>query len=183
MSESSTPKRRGLGSVADMVRSMGLVTMVVALLSIGVWWPSSQEPVKAIDLASIAVGAAKQADFTLVVPKLPQAWRPTSARIEKVAQDASRRSWHIGYVSPAGSYFALEQSDTVLVEDFLKTWTDGLEPAAAPVRVEGLDWQVYSGAGQTQVYVRQLADSVICLVADQSVEGSAFVAAVSQELA
>ena len=169
--------RRGMGGWADMVRSMGLIAGVSVLLTAFALWPINRDPVQEVDLAAIAIGAAKQADFKPLVPELGPQWRPTSARVEPAADDISNQNWHIGYVGPDEQYHAIEQSNTVLVDRFIEFWTDGLTGTDAPVELGGVEWRLFlSEAGQA-VYVSTKGELTLCVVTSTAPEGQSLVAA------
>lgn len=160
-----------------MVRSMGLILLTVGVAMALSWRAADSNQVQAIDARAVATGSASLAGFKLLVPELPTSWRATSARLEKVPNDASKHSWHIGYVTPNGKYFAIEQSDTVLVAEFVGQWTAGMSQATAPVEEAGRSWSLAIGKADEAVYWTKTADSVVVVITANTPEGLAGLAA------
>lgn len=181
---SATPSggRRGMGTWADMVRSMGLIAALSLVVMSFTFLPLERDPIQEVDLASIAIGAGKQADFELLVPQLSEDWRPTSARVEPALNDISNQTWHIGYVGPDGKYHALEQSNTVLADRYIEFWTDGLAESAEPAVVGGVQWRLFVGDAGEAVYVYQGAGMTLCVITNISPDGQTLVAATAQQL-
>lgn len=95
-------------SVRDMVISLGLVLLLVALIAgfVGAV-RGSPDPVRGVDYEAAAVAAAETAPFTVLVPvDLPGGWEATSARLEPGPVPV----WRLGFVSPAEDYAGLTQS-------------------------------------------------------------------------
>lgn len=172
--------RRGLGTWGDMVRSMGLILVVVGAMLVIAWQPAPTEEIRVVDAAAVAQGAAKTADFTPLLPKLPADWRATSARLEPAVDDASHYAWHIGFVSPAGDYFALEQSSTVLVEKFIAQWTQGLAKSQSALNRGG--WSYYVDEAGNSTYILPAAGTTIALVGKQTPEAATFQRAAERAL-
>lgn len=60
------------------------------------------------DLAALRKGAR----YTCYAPQgLSPAWRPISTRLTGVDEQGKPVSWHLGFLTPAGRYAALEESD------------------------------------------------------------------------
>lgn len=177
MSES----RRGLGTWPDLLRSMGLVTIVVLILSASVWWPREQAKPLPVDVAAIALGAEKQASFQPVVPQLPYSWEANAARIEPATGDLSRDSWHVGYISEGGKYFAVEQSDTVLVEEFIRRWTEDFTEVTTR-QFGNLTWREFTKGEESAFVIAVDEVTTIALVGDNS-DTETFLQAISKSLA
>lgn len=103
-------KARGRETVADMVRSLGLVVGVVVVLAVlvAVALPEG-EPVPEFDYAEAVDGARQQVPYELVAPdELPDGWRATSARVRPTPDGTV---WSLGLVTGGGDFVGLEQSD------------------------------------------------------------------------
>lgn len=175
---STAKRRRGYETVLDMVRSMGLVALAVAAVVLVTWRPTPDGGAKPVDLSAIAAGAEDRVGFPLLVPDLPTDWVPTSARLEPATDDITHHTWHIGWVSPDGAYFGLEQSDTLLVETYQSVWVG--DWPGSPVEVGGVEWQVHlSPTGDQMVYVHRGEGWLVALLGQNSPEGMALVTAVS----
>jgi hypothetical protein len=91
-----------------MVRSLGVVVAVVVVLVVLAAGPD-RDPVRTVDVSAPLAQARSQAAYDVLAPTgLDPSWRPTSARAER---SGSSLQWHLGYVTPAGAYAGVEQSD------------------------------------------------------------------------
>ena len=103
-----SPRRRGMGSVANMLRSMLVVLGLVAVLIFLVPRQNAvtQPPVDVTDAAQQVV---HDTGWPIVAPVgLPAGWRATSVRY--VRSTDGLMTWHVGYQSPQGDYVAVEQT-------------------------------------------------------------------------
>lgn len=105
-------RRRGHGTASDMGRSLVLVigfSLFVLLLNPArqLLFPSGSraEAVKTVDYADQTAAAKKVSSDALVPNGLPSSWRATSVRFEPTPL-----SLHIGFVTPADKYAALEET-------------------------------------------------------------------------
>ncbi len=96
-----------------MVRSMGLVLLGVAALLLLTLRDEPDDPVTVVDasvIESTTAQARAAAPYALEVPiGLDAAWRVTSIRYEPSTEAGN--VWHIGYITPADDYAAVEQTD------------------------------------------------------------------------
>lgn len=165
-----------------MVRSMGLIAVVLVVMIALASRTGEVSAVKPVDAAGIAQGLAGSAQFDLLVPSLSAEWKATSARLEPAEQDISKQSWHIGYVSPAEKYFAVEQSNTALAGRFRSHWAAGRPRASQPEVIGGIAWQVFVGNDGSATYFHRSGELLTAVVGWQSPEGQTFVAAVAAGL-
>lgn len=107
-------RKRGFETALDMVRSMGLVGLAVLAVFLVTWRPAPETPFQPVNPASVAEGYQSMVEFQLLVPKLADEWNSNSAWLEPVPNDITKSHWHIGWVSGADKYFAIEQSNTEL---------------------------------------------------------------------
>ena len=174
-------RKRGRETALDMVRSMGVLAVFVAFI-LGVTWrplPSS-DPVKPVDAVSIAVASQARASFPLIVMSAPTGWQATSARLDPAPNDESKHVWHIGYVTSTGNYFSVEQTDTALVEEFVKGFTDGRTPNEQ-VQGTGVTWDVYS-KDKAAIFVYQGPEYLILVEADVKSDASLALAALEKAI-
>ncbi len=136
----ATVKRRGSESAGDMLRSMGAVLAVVAVVVILVVRPHGQ-PVRTVDFAGPAATAGAQASYDVLAPvELGDRWRATSVRAEPAGEAFE---WHVGFVTPRDAYAAVEQSDvagTAQVRRYVDRFVAGSTDAGR-VQVAGRSWQ------------------------------------------
>lgn len=104
------PNARLRQSVGDMVRSLALVLLVVGVILFITWRPKP-DAVKPVDPAVAVTLVTMQKVFPPLVPSgLPEGWVITSARFEPTAKSEGRPVFHLGYVTPTGSYAQVEES-------------------------------------------------------------------------
>lgn len=137
-------KRRGTESAGDMVRSMGVVLAVVAVVVILVVRPRGQS-VRTVDFAGPARQTRSQASYAVLAPVgLPARWRATSVRTSVVGRSLE---WHIGFVTPRDAYAAVEQSDVAgeaAVRRYVQRFIAGAT-GAGRVAIAGRVWQRRAG--------------------------------------
>ncbi len=125
-----------------MVRSLAVVLVLVgAIVAFNV--ADQPDPVvRDIDYADAVTQARQQAAYAVLAPRLlPTGWRATSARTRSEGSDAV--SWHLGLVTAAGDYAAVEQTDGAR-EGFVDRFADGAERDGT-VKVDGTMWRRLEG--------------------------------------
>ncbi|HTY73713.1 MAG TPA: DUF4245 domain-containing protein [Actinomycetes bacterium] len=161
-------RRRGFETVGDMLRSLAVVMLAVLVIVVLSRHPHTPS-VTVVDPTQARVAARAVGAFTPEEPVgLGAGWRLTSARF---AEDGSIAApvWHLGWVTPAGGYAALDQSDgpsaafvaTLLTEPVRAG--NGSGPFAGWQRWTGQEkgWRAYvRGAGSTTLVVYGSASDV-----------------------
>ena len=148
-------RKRGRETAADMIRSLGVVLVIVVAL-----WFLAQPPDS--DEASIRVvdPAPDVAAWTSAVPGapvptgLPEQWRPTSSRYERGPDRIS-----IGNVTPSDQYaeFAASTGDAAeCVADLT-----GRAPRTGTVDVDGVPWDAYTETDGSLSLVRAFGDVTV----------------------
>jgi Protein of unknown function (DUF4245) len=103
------PRARGRETVGDMVRSMALVLVVVAVVVLLTLRHEPGEKVTRVDFSEMLAQARSAASYDVLAPVgLDKAWIATSARADS---EGNAVTWHLGFVTPDGHYAAVEQSD------------------------------------------------------------------------
>jgi hypothetical protein len=145
----STPAPRSSyanGSVANMIRSLLVIGVLVAVLVAVVPRVNnvSQPPV---DVAGASVEYARASGWPLERPEnLPDGWKATSVRY--VRSTDGLMTWHAGYQSPTGNYVAIEQT-----KDATSGWVEAQTNRAAmtgSVEAGGRTWGTYVRSGKVQ---------------------------------
>ncbi|MET0740466.1 MAG: DUF4245 domain-containing protein [Candidatus Nanopelagicales bacterium] len=136
-------RRRGFETAGDMVRSMGLVLLGVAALLLLTLRDEPDDPVTVVD-ASVVESTTSQAraaaPFALEAPLgLDDGWRVTSIRYQPGTDAGS--VWHIGYITPADDYAAVEQTDGEVMDALEGQLPEPEEDGAA--QVGGRTWTRY----------------------------------------
>lgn len=102
------PRRRGMGTLGNMFRSMLVVLGLVAVLIFLV--PRQNEVTQPpVDVTPVAQQVVQETGWPILAPVgLPEGWRATSVRY--VRSTDGLMTWHVGYQSPQGDYVAVEQT-------------------------------------------------------------------------
>src|SRR3954452_21270294 len=105
----ATDKKRGSEVVSDMLRSLAVVLVVIVPL----WFlipHHTHQHVTVIDYRSELNQARRVSAHTLLAPSgLPSTWRATS--VSSSGGSGKPIVFHLGYITPAGDYAAVEESD------------------------------------------------------------------------
>jgi hypothetical protein len=124
-----------------MVLSLLLVGAVAAVVYFFVPH-SGGETVRPISYNVELVTARRAAPYPVLAPEgLPQGWRATSVRYQ--GNDNGHATWHLGFITPAGDYAAVEQSDDS-VGAVVAAQLEGAE-ADGTATVAGQTWDRYQG--------------------------------------
>ncbi|BEP12217.1 hypothetical protein acdb102_05280 [Acidothermaceae bacterium B102] len=135
-------KKRGTEVVSDMLRSLAVVIVVIIPLWLLIPHHTRQH-VTVIDYSTELSQARRVSAHPLVAPAgLPSAWRPTS--VSSSGGSGTPLVFHLGYVTPAGDYAALEESDGP-VAGYLVTLEGKTPQSLDSVRVGTASWQQLRG--------------------------------------
>jgi len=133
---------RGRQAGMDMIRSMGLVALVL-----GAWmWfshPRTPEAINQVDWWPVALAASDAAPYPVVAPPEGFAWPATSARVEP--QPDGTVVWRVGYYTAAEDYAALLQRGAFpeQAQGSIEEWiaAETREGVAGPtVTIGGREW-------------------------------------------
>ena len=150
-------KKRGFENALDMLRSMGVLALFIAFILLVTWRPWVSTSQTAVDYQGIAIRAEKSVGFNVVVPEFPDNWRVNAARYEPAPDDASKYVWTISVVADDDKFVNIQQTNTVLVDRFLKTVT-GMDATWTPATV----WQSMPNTdGKNITYVLNRSDSLV----------------------
>ena len=151
------PTPRGPHTVGDMLRSLGLVLVVVLVVVLITFRPQGQA-VTVVDYRGLLAGARSGAAFPLVGPVgLPDTWKATSATYQPPAQGLGVTSWHIGFVTGDGQYAGFEQTNGV-VDGVLRDVLGDPVDQKRTSQVGGVGWERWAdSAGDRRALVRTAA--------------------------
>jgi hypothetical protein len=158
-------RRRGTETVGDMIRSISLVLVPVALVAAVAILSSPRTPaVRDVDAAPAIEAARQAAPFTVVTPEpVPSSWSTTNASLDGGGDVATLR---LDYVAADGGYVGFVQTNDGEAADVVLA----LLPDAAPdgsSDVDGQAWERWRENGVQDpdvALVRQGDDSVVLLV-------------------
>jgi hypothetical protein len=148
MRMSSTSSSRGNPSMGDIIRSVG----VLALVILAIWGFSKlftqkpDSPTPSVDYAGTVKQARPAADFALLAPTtLPAGWKATSVRFDP-------QSWHLEVLTSGGDFIALEQAKISIdrsVDQFAKGSKTG-----GSTKIGSQTWEARKGPRDLITYVR-----------------------------
>ena len=168
-------RKRGRETAGDMLRSLGVVMVLVVLMWFLAQPPDSDEqPLRTVD------PSADVAAFTADVPSvpvptgLPGQWRSTSST--RVA-DGLR----IGYVTPDGEY-AEYAASTLPAEEFVPGITGEKAERLEPVQVDGQRWERYREADGSVSLLRSYGSTLVVVGSKRATASSAELEALAGSL-
>ncbi|MCX6424026.1 MAG: DUF4245 family protein [Actinobacteria bacterium] len=103
------PNARMRQTVGDMVRSMGLVLALIAVILLVTLRPQP-DAVKVVDPTQVLISARALAPFAVEIPQGLAGYQVTSARWQETSASAGDPVLHLGYVTPGTEYVQFSQS-------------------------------------------------------------------------
>ncbi|RZI80237.1 MAG: DUF4245 family protein [Microbacterium sp.] len=116
----------------NLIAALIVTVAVVAVVYFGVPRGTPPEP-EPVDVAASAAAVQPPSGGTVIVPEVPDDWRPNSARVEDGA-------WRVVYAPPSG-FVRIEQGFGVP-----DTWVANVLGGRAPTgttAIDGIEWDVY----------------------------------------
>lgn len=170
----STP-RRGRETAADMIRSLGLVMLVV----VPVWFfaqapPSDEAELREVDPRGPIAAFAADEPAVPVPGELPAGWRATSASY----RDMTLR---IGWVTPEGEY-AEYAASTGPQEEFLELTAGEQVERLAPLTVDGVVWEQLRDGDGSRSFTRSYGGSTVVVGTQRATADSAELAVLLRSL-
>ena len=159
-------RKRGRETAADMVRSLGLVVLVI----VPVWFfakaPAQDEAeIRVVDPSAAISAFSADAPDAPVPDGLPESWRATSA-----TYSGADRALRVGWVTPEEEY-AEYAASTGAREEFLERVVgDDAEPAE-PVTVDGVDWEAFVEPDGSRSYVGSYGDATVVVGSRRATAG------------
>lgn len=151
--EVSGKKKRGRESAGDMVRSLGLVLVIVVVVFFLAQPPESDErAVRVVDPTGDVRSFAQTHPGVPVPTVTPTGWRAT-------VTDSGRDQLRVGWVTPAGTYVEYAAS-TAPPEEFVRDLT-GAAPQVGRVDVAGTAWAEHSEGSSTSLVLSAGGATVI----------------------
>lgn len=159
-------------TVRDMVLSLLVIMIPVAIFAAILTDGPDKPPVKAVDWQAVAEQARQQAPFEILTPSaLPQGWTATRASWTKVGQtdptgnQSPRNRWQLGVLTDDEIYLELDQVDKQ-AGDFLAGLTrDGSQDGTSTI--DGQTWKrLDSEDGRTKSLVRKASGVTAVVTGD-----------------
>jgi hypothetical protein len=124
-----------------MVRSLAVVVVLVGIIVVFNVAGQPDEVVRDVDYVSAAEQARQQASYDVLAPaSLPSGWKATSAR---TSAGGGAVHWHLGLVTGADDYAAVEQTDGARA-GFIRELAEGATRAGR-VTIAGEPWRKLEG--------------------------------------
>ena len=153
----------------DMLISMAVLLVPVALI---VWFFSrpGDTTVQAVSVAPVLQKAKAASPYPVLVPEaLDAEW--TATRVAWAAsgdkwidgEPAEGNSWQVGYMSPEGIYFGVQQRDEAL-RSFVSGVTRDGSGLRAEVDLAGRTWQRYESADRRTMSLVNVDGDVASIV-------------------
>ncbi|MGV9317307.1 DUF4245 domain-containing protein [Streptomyces sp. NPDC003691] len=131
---------RGKQTVRDMVLSMAVIGIVVAVIYL--FLPNDDEDrIKPVDYRVELVTAQRAAPYPVMAPEgLAKGWKPTSVRYDRDAGAA----WHLGFLDPDREYVTIEQSTQAYAKYVPKVTLKAADTGRTQL-VNGVAWERWAG--------------------------------------
>lgn len=162
-------RKRGTETIGDMVRSMLVVLIPVALIAgfVGLVRPSTAE-VRDVDWESTLEAARDGGEFAVLGPaELPDGWTATRVAYDRGAS-ASDDTWRMSFITDTGDYVGIVQRSGD-VERIVRSELPDLDEDGTTLIV-GDSWQRYVGpdADGDRALVLESPDSVVVVLTSAS---------------
>ncbi|MCB5166880.1 DUF4245 domain-containing protein [Streptomyces bambusae] len=133
---------KGKQTVRDMVRSLAVIGVLVALIYVFIPHDEKADPTRVVDYRVELITARRAAPYPVAAPVgLPKEWRATSVTYER----RNANSWHLGYLNPADQYVAVEQSTDASVDTWVRKVTRDAAETQATQQAGELTWTRWEG--------------------------------------
>ena len=147
-------KQRGRETAGDMLRSLGVVMVLVVLMWFLAQPPDSDEAeLRTVDPSADVAAFTADVPAAPVPTGLPERWRPTSSTL-------GAQTLRIGWVTPDGEY-AEYAASTLPSEEFRPDMTGAKAERLEPVQVAGDTWEQYREADGSLSLVRSYGPTLV----------------------
>lgn len=169
MTVAEAPRRRRGQSVGDMVRSFGLMAVVVAVTLVfvpGLFHPSKSQRFPAVDYSDYVTGFHRLSDRAALVPtRLPDSWKANAGRLTGTRRTAHL---HIGWAVPGSDYAGLEES-VIPAPGFIRSVLGPRgETVTGARRIGGVSWQQRTSARGELALTRTTAGLTVVVTGSAS---------------
>lgn len=164
--------RNPKSTARDMLISMGVILVPVLLIVLFFTQSPDQEP-ETVDVAGTLARARAESPYPLLEAQgLGDDWTPVRVAFAAdgqpwiTSEPAVGDSWQVGYLSPDGIYFGVQQRNDGEAQ-FVSTVTRGATPVGGEVQAAGRTWERYeSSDGRTRSLVSETDDVTSVVTAD-----------------
>ncbi|MDF9815365.1 hypothetical protein M2266_004596 [Streptomyces sp. SPB162] len=140
----SVANKRGNQTLRDLLLSMAVLGVVVAVIYVFIPHDTNADPVKPIGFQTELSQARRDAPFPVAAPEgLGKDWRATTVAYD--AKDAKAIEWHLGFVDPQDEYAAVEQGNGPSAKFIAAKSKRAVRDGNRTVSVAGVPWDRYKG--------------------------------------
>ncbi|OAR24585.1 hypothetical protein A8W25_19585 [Streptomyces sp. ERV7] len=135
---------RGKQSVRNMLQSLAVIGIAVAVIYMFVPHDGKKDPVKAVDYRVELLTVRRAAPYPVAAPVgLPDQdkWKATSVTYDGQADNA----WHLGFLDPDKEYVAIEQSSAPDRDKFVKSVAKRAAKTDRTQEIAGATWRRWEG--------------------------------------
>lgn len=133
-----------MGSAQDMVRSLALVGIGVALVAAFMMWKQPNVSQYRVDVASTLANARSQADYPiLALAEDADGWTANTVVFRPVDTEPGASEWRIGYLHDDRTYLAVNASDVRDAGAFIRGIARFANPTGETHMIDGRQWTVH----------------------------------------
>jgi hypothetical protein len=147
--------KRGNKTVKDLLLSLAVLAVVVAVIYLFIPHDSKASPAKSlkVDYTASLEQARRYAPYPVAAPEgLGKDWTPTSDTFD--ATDPHKVAWHLGFVSTDKEYVGVEQSNAAPAAFISEVTLGGKRLGTGTVSAGGVQWEQWKSKRYTAL-VRQ----------------------------
>ncbi|MEU3464891.1 DUF4245 domain-containing protein [Streptomyces sp. NPDC006733] len=136
--------KRGNQTLWDLLLSMAVLGVVVAVIYVFIPHDTKADPVVPIGFETELSQARRDAPFPVAAPEgLGKDWRATTVTYD--GKDAKAVEWHLGFVDPQDEYAAVEQGNGPSAKFIAEKSKRAVRDGKRTVDVAGVPWDRYAG--------------------------------------
>lgn len=145
---SQVARNKKPATAGDMVRSLAVILIPIALITVFFSRNLTDYPVQTVDWQPVLAQARQEAPYPVLAPEgLPDTWRPTQATWVAKGdpylndQVSVRNLWQLGYLDPKDIFISVNQGDEQPQQLVAELTRDGLAEGSSEVK--GQTWVRY----------------------------------------
>jgi hypothetical protein len=152
-------RRRARQSVRDMILSLAVILVIVALVF--AFQARGGQRVRVVDPSGTYAGARTAAHYPVRIPRLPDGWRPTSTGNQ--TSEGGRLTMRVGFLTPRDQYAQLVESDQPRAVVLGRELSEGVRPIGS-LTVDGALWDRLPARKSGDRAIARTEDGVTYLV-------------------
>lgn len=156
--------KRGNKTVKDLLLSLAVLAVVVAVIYLFVPHDSKASPAKSlkVDYTASLEQARRWAPYPVAAPEgLGKDWTPTGDTFD--ATDPHKVTWHLGFVSTDKEYVGVEQSNAAAAAFIAEVTLDGKRQGTGTVSAGGVQWEQWKSKRYTALVHQEQDHTTVVL--------------------